>query len=256
MINKFDDIAPIYDAHFTYSEIGKKQRNLVYNHLKSLLPTNKKWDILEVNGGTGEDSIWLAEKGHQVLCTDISEGMIEQARKKTTSSNLHFETLDINTLQTKNFDTKFDLILSNFGGLNCLSPSDLKSFINNTVSLLKKDGRLILVIMPKNCLWENLFFSLKREWKKVGRRKKEFVLANVGKEKVKTFYYNPLNLKEETKGLFINQAIKPIGLFVPPSYLEPLFKNRSSLLNLFFKLDLFLQPISILSKYLNTFVTL
>ena len=254
MTNKFDNIAPEYDSHFTYSKIGKKQRSLVYKHLESILPQDKSWNILEINAGTGEDSLWLANKGHNVLCTDISEGMMEQARSKKTNVNLTFKTLDINNINENTFEKKFDLIFSNFGGINCLSPDELDSFLKKSNALLSNSGRLVLVIMPKNCLWENLFFSLKREWLKVGRRKQEFAIANVGEEKVKTYYFNPSDLEFMTEALYKDKTAKPIGLFIPPSYLEPLFKERNWLLNIFYILDLILQPFAFLSKYADHYL--
>ncbi len=92
----FDQAAATYDNYFTFSEIGKKQRALVYEKLqKQLKDTNK---ILEINCGTGEDAIWLANQNFLVTATDISKNMIEIAQSKSNVKNLTFKILDINTL--------------------------------------------------------------------------------------------------------------------------------------------------------------
>ena len=104
---------------------------------------------------------WL-KKDHFVIASDISSKMVEIAKKKYDQSNLNFKQLDIQTIHTETFKEKFDLLFSNFGGLNCLSKQDLKEFLNNSKSILKSQGMLALVIMPKHCIWEQLYFFLKR----------------------------------------------------------------------------------------------
>lgn len=50
-------------------------------------------------------------------------------------------------------------------------------------------------------------------------------MASVGKLKLPAYYFSP----EEIVGLFKNNftllEIKPIGIVIPPSYLEPFFKK-------------------------------
>ena len=124
----FDSAAQYYDEAFTNTEIGKLQRTRVQNYLSSILPNNSL-NILELNCGTGADAIWFAKKGHKVLATDISEKMIQIGRVKVEKFNLSdkiiFEQLDINEINEKYFTTKFDLVFSNFGGLNCLTKTEL-----------------------------------------------------------------------------------------------------------------------------------
>ena len=76
MQNAFDQIASSYDETFTYTEIGKKQRNIVWDYLKRTLPADTQLDILELNCGTGEDALFLANIGHSVTATDASEEML------------------------------------------------------------------------------------------------------------------------------------------------------------------------------------
>ena len=68
--------------------------------------------------------------------------MIEIAKNKYDHSNLIFKQLDLQTIHTEIFKEKFDLLFSNFGGLNCLSKQDLKEFLNNSTSILKPQGML------------------------------------------------------------------------------------------------------------------
>lgn len=248
----FDKAAITYDQSFTNTLIGKLQRNLVYEVVsKHLRNTNS---ILEINCGTGEDAIWLAKKGFEVIATDISTEMISIAKSKRNVENLNFIKADIKTISQQFIDKKFDLIFSNFGGLNCLSKNELDNFILNSTNILSEKGKLILVIMPKNTLWEQLYFMLKGKFKSAFRRKKEKTIANVDGENVLTYYYNPKDVVNLSNSNFELIESKPIGFFIPPSYLEPFFKNKKRLLNSLNWLESKFKNWSFLSKYADHYI--
>ena len=79
--SSFDRYAPEYDAHFTHQLVGKYQRQRVWLHMGRIMPSTPI-SILEVNGGTGEDALWLAKQGHRVTVTDASSAMIAVVRQK------------------------------------------------------------------------------------------------------------------------------------------------------------------------------
>jgi SAM-dependent methyltransferase len=238
MTNSFDVASTTYDNTFTYSKIGLAQRQRVYNYLDAIFKTNKTLNILELNCGTGFDAIQFAKKGHNVLATDISKGMINVANRKNNLENLEFNPLDTNLLGQTDFQKKFDIIFSNFGGLNCLSSAEMLQFFKNVLPLLSEKGKLILVIMPKHCLWERIYFSLKKEFKKAKRRQTNgFIEANVDGVNVKTWYYNPHDITNLSHSAFKVNTIKPIGLTIPPSYLEHSFLGSKFCLSIFRVLD-------------------
>ncbi len=248
-MTSFDLHAKNYDTVFTYSEIGKAQRKRVYHFLKEDILTKSKLNILELNCGTGEDARYLAEKGHRVLATDISSEMIKVAKEKHQNTSIRFQEKDITKITSETFSEKFDLIFSNFGGLNCLSKSELESFLKISESLLKPNGMLALVIMPKNCLWERFYFTLKGEFRKAKRRNtNDVVLANVDGVNVPTWYYNPKEVVSLASNRHKTLAIKPIGLKIPPSYLESFFSNKKGLLKMLIWAEK-LYPYKIWAKY-------
>lgn len=254
MTNDFDVAAKGYDQLFTFSKIGIAQRELVYRNLDTILKTRKKLNVLELNCGTGFDAINFSKKGHQVLATDISEGMISVAKSKNKLDNLEFKALDINLISEVSFKNKFDIIYSNFGGLNCLSPIQLEVFLKNASQLLTKNGKLFLVIMPKHCLWEQAYFNLKGDFKKAKRRlTNQFVYANVDDISVKTWYYNPKDIISLTKNDFNINNIKPIGLSIPPSYLETSVLTKKIPLSIFKKIDAILTQRTF-AKYADHFL--
>ena len=144
MINTaFDFTAINYDSEFTNTEIGKMQRAQAYKFINELINSTTQLSILEINCGTGEDAIWLAKKGHSVLASDASAKMIEVAKQKSnaiTNTTLHFEQAAFSELKTKFSNQKFDLIFSNFGGLNCVNSSELKQLLDDFYGLLNPNG--------------------------------------------------------------------------------------------------------------------
>lgn len=231
MPDDFDVSAKNYDKVFTFTNIGKAQRKQVHKFINKTICQNKKLSILELNCGTGEDAIYFSKKGHKVLATDISEEMIKVAKSK--NNNICFLQQDINTITSKIFTEKFDLIFSNFGGLNCLSNSQFELFLQKSVTLLKPNGKLIMVVMPKHCLWEFIYFSIKGKFKKANRRNtNSVVIANVNGEKVSTWYHNPKEIVSLTEKLYVLDMIKPIGISIPPSYLESSFLSKKPFINI------------------------
>lgn len=239
MAHDFDVAAQSYDTVFSFSEIGKAQRERVHFYLdKYILKSGTSLSILELNCGTGEDALFFAERQHQVLATDISMGMITEAQKKYTQPNIQFKQQDITTITPDTFDQKFDLIFSNFGGLNCLSPQELQDFLKKASGLLKEKGQMVLVIMPKACLWERLYFLAKAQPKKAFRRKtNKAVIANVEGIGVKTWYYNPEEISAMNTTDFIAKKSFPVGIAIPPSYLETFFRTKKGLLSLLRKIE-------------------
>lgn len=221
MKSDFDIAAKHYDTVFTHTKIGNAQRKKVYHYIDKTVNIKSKLSILELNCGTGEDAIYLSNLAHNVLATDISEAMINRAKNKTDLPNLSFKILDIAKLSKTNFNTQFDLIFSNFGGFNCLDSKAIETFFNDAKTILKPNGKIVLVIMPKHCIWEQLYFRLKRQLKNANRRQTNtFAVANVDGVAVKTWYYNPSDISILSQRTCNIKKIRPVGLFIPPSYLN------------------------------------
>ena len=167
---------------------------------------------------------------------------------------MNFIQTDINEIKNQFSNEKFDLIFSNFGGLNCLSKSELTKFFNSSQSLLSDKGKLALVIMPINTLWEQLYFVMKLDFKNAFRRRKKIAIANVDGKKVTTYYYNPEDILTLSSNDFKILETKPIGFFVPPSYLESFFHNKPKLISFLNTLEKKITHQSWLSKYADHYL--
>ncbi|WP_407557605.1 class I SAM-dependent methyltransferase [Winogradskyella sp. 4-2091] len=254
MRNDFDIAAVKYDETFTFSNIGKAQRLRVFKYVNPIINTKKKLNILELNCGTGEDAIHFSKLGHNVIATDISEGMIAVANSKKQSSHLLFKVQDITTINATTFNQKFDIVFSNFGGLNCISKIQLEAFCKVAKSLLNTNGKLVMVIMPKKSIWERFYFLIKGDLKKSKRRNtNESIDVNVDGVNVKTWYYNPKEVISLSTNDFTMNRVKPIGLAIPPSYLENSILSKRPLLPIFKGIDAILTA-SFFAKYADHFL--
>lgn len=230
MIADFDKAAPEYDKDFTNSAIGTLQRQRVWRLLDQALVKSKELKILELNCGTGEDAIRFTKEGHTVVATDISEEMLNVAESKNDSKSVKFMKLDLNDFDQTRIDSDFDLVFSNFGGLNCIDEESMIKLGNSLSNVLKPQGQFIAVIMPKVCLWESLYLLLKSQFSEIFRRSKEYAEVNVSGKTVKTWYYNPKGFSYLIGRNFKAQKSRPIGLFIPPSYMEGFFVRNPRLL--------------------------
>lgn len=248
MQNDFDIAAPLYDKTFTNTSIGKAQRMQVYKQLNTSVIQDKSLRILELNCGTGEDANYFNTLNHTVIATDISNKMIAIAAEKFKHKNIDFHQLDINKLDKHPIKENFDLIFSNFGGFNCLSKEEITTFFISAKNKMTKQGKIILVVMPKKTLWEKIYFFCKGDLKKATRRNSNNAVgANVDGVNVNTWYFNPKEITAIAIGFSVKK-IRPIGLFLPPSYLQTSFLGKKAMISFLNTLDTFFG-FSFFAKY-------
>ncbi len=229
-----------YDREFTFSRIGMTQRRMVWGYMDRLLQT-PDMQVLELNCGTGTDAVHLARNGHRVLATDISEEMLKVAREKArqfgvedriTHLRLGFD--DLADLTTP----PVDLVLSDFGGLNCIDATHLAQLVAPIAGALKPRGRFIAVLMPDRCMSETIYRTLRGELKDAFRRgRHDPVWAGLSGTGAVTWYHSPRLFATIFSTRFRVVNIRPIGLLVPPTYLEHRFGHRGRLLERLAKWD-------------------
>jgi ubiquinone/menaquinone biosynthesis C-methylase UbiE len=230
----FDHIASSYDSSFTRTPIGQLQRKHVWNYLQKVMIELKGLDILELNCGTGEDAVLFSERGFNIVATDVSEEMLKVTQEKVQQYSMQHKIssqyLDLDSFDDSLFEKKFDLVFSNFGGLNCINPQSLKKLLDKLPAILAPGGRFVGVIMPKFCLWESMYFLMKCQLRNAFRRwTSGSVDANLQGMMVKTWYFRPSQVKAWANKFSVID-IRPIGIALPPSFLQNYFLKRRRLL--------------------------
>jgi ubiquinone/menaquinone biosynthesis C-methylase UbiE len=226
----FSEQSKIFDDLYSGNKIIQYKRERVRNHIKKYLKPESF--ILELNAGTGEDAIWFSKNGHKVHATDISGGMMEKLKEKISNHHLQSQVsnevisfTELNRLFNKG---PYDLIFSNFAGLNCTN--ELNKVLGSFSSLLKPNGVVTLVILPKFCLWEFLLLfkgkfriAFRRFFSRNGRK------AHIEGHFFKCWYYNPSFITRHLKKDFDLLSIEGLCTLVPPSYMENFAGKRSRL---------------------------
>jgi len=219
----------VFDDLYSGDPIIQYKRERVRNHVLQYLPENSH--ILELNSGTGEDAIFFAGKGHYVHATDISQGMQEQLMWKVKGENLNDritnELCSYTALDRLKNKGPYDLMFSNFAGLNCTD--ELDKVLMSFSQLLKTNGVVTLVILPKFCLWETLLL-FKGKFKTAFRRffSSNGRTAHLEGHYFKCWYYNPTYITKRIKDQFDMLSIEGLCTIVPPSYMEGFAEKRPS----------------------------
>lgn len=217
----FSKQSGMFDQIYAENTIVSYKRQRIRKHVLQYL--RRSGSILELNSGTGEDALFFAKKGHQVHATDISEGMQEQLRKKVElqqqGTMISNERCSFTRLQQLKKKGPYDHIFSNFAGLNCTG--DLKIVLKSMSPLLKPDGVVTLVILPKFCLWE-ILMAFKGKFRTAFRRfkSKNGRKAHLEGTYFSCWYYNPSYVINAMKEEYEVLSVEGLCIFVPPSYIE------------------------------------
>ncbi len=141
----FEQIAPEYAVLWSDTKRGRAQRQRVWRELDRLYRPGDQ--ILDLGCGTGEDALYLASRGVNVLGVDSAAGMIKIARERGVEAwQIAIEEL---SWLRREFGGAFDGALSNFGALNCVE--DLSCVCAGLAPLVRPGGTLALCVMSRFC---------------------------------------------------------------------------------------------------------
>lgn len=219
----FSSIYEEYEAMSTSNFIDISRRNFIRKEVESYLKPSHS--ILEINAGSGIDAVYFAQKGFDILATDIattSANYISDKIELLQLKNIAFQKCsftDLNNLKKG----KFDCIFSNYGGLNCID--NLKSVFNQFENLLNPNGYVSLVIMPPYYPIE-LLTVLKGNRNAFRRLNKNGTIANVENQQIETFYYTPTQVKKSLGSKFKHIKTLNIGTFYPSSHYKWAMNNK------------------------------
>ena len=218
----FSKQALVFDQYDAGNTIIRYKRERVRGHVLQWLPSHSS--ILELNAGTGEDATYFGRLGHRVHATDIAEGMQQALREKIVRQELTdritTELCSFTALEGLRNKGPYDLIFSNFAGLNCTG--ELDKVLGSFAGLVKPGGQLTLVILPKFCLWEALLV-FKGKFRTAFRRffsRRKGARSHVEGHHFRCWYYSPSYVVKSLEDSFELLSIEGLCTIVPPSYIE------------------------------------
>jgi SAM-dependent methyltransferase len=188
--------------------------------------------VLELGCGTGEDAVWLAQRGVTVTATDTSAAMLAEAERKAARAGIAGRVttrhLPLQELPDAEFDTLFDGVLSDFGALNCVEPDVITRSLGR---LVRPGARAVLVVMGPCCPWEIGWFlahghprTAFRRWRPGGLE------AEVGGQKMRVFYPSPGRLMRGLAPEFRLLRLWGLGVALPTTDAASVVNRRPALL--------------------------
>ncbi|HLA95496.1 MAG TPA: methyltransferase domain-containing protein [Pyrinomonadaceae bacterium] len=123
----------------TYDEVENKTRDLEKLACEQVLSGVSFENVIELGGGTGKNTAWLAERAKRVLSLDLSEEMQAIAKSKVTASNVEFRLADVT--QEWTFSEPADLITCS---LILEHVKDLEHIFREASKVLRDDGHFYI----------------------------------------------------------------------------------------------------------------
>jgi ubiquinone/menaquinone biosynthesis C-methylase UbiE len=117
---------------------------------KYLLPGSR---VLDIGGGPGRYSIWLAEHGHRVVLADLSSRLLSIAHSKIQQSEARAsveEIIEADACDLSHWrDISFDAVLSLGPFYHLPDPGDRDQAIAELRRVLRPGGRAFVALMPR-----------------------------------------------------------------------------------------------------------
>jgi ubiquinone/menaquinone biosynthesis C-methylase UbiE len=250
----FDDMAESFDQRYGAWRSVAAQRRAVRSALLDAFPRGSR--ILEIGGGTGEDALWLARHGRQVLLTDASPSMVRVARRKLSpetgcSADVfaaeHLESLADEREATG--EKTFDGAFSNFAALNCVA--DLTPVARAVARLVRPGAQVILVVFGAFPPGELVVQLARRNPRGAFRRLAPGnAPARLGGREFVVRYHRPRAVDRAFGPWFQSVGRRGIGVFVPPSAAEPWISDHTRLLSSMEALDRWAsRPLALLGDH-------
>jgi ubiquinone/menaquinone biosynthesis C-methylase UbiE len=211
----FDSVAPIFEATLE-NEITRALRQKVYDAIDRLILLGSS--ILDINCGIGIDAVELARKGYYVVGVDLSPKMVEQARMRASQQGVKSEFLQSSFEDLSVLDGKqFDLVLSNFGGLNCVKSLD--AVAAQVTAVTKPGGYFLAVVMPRVSMWETVAGLIRLKPSLAFRRfKKETLATGFPGKTFRVSYFSPRTFAHAFKPWFRVRSIHGLNVLTPPPH--------------------------------------
>lgn len=128
---------------------------LDFKHFVKWLRKDQKVDleglrVLDLGSGTGKNSLFLAERGSNVVGIELSKTAVRMAKERAEARELdaHFQTGDIGTTipyEDANFDVILDVVSS-----NSLTEAERRVYIKEMKRLLKPGGYVFVKALCKD----------------------------------------------------------------------------------------------------------
>ncbi len=209
IVKYYEGIAQDYDHRFNNPRLGY-MRSV---EKRFLLDSLKPGIILDIGCGTGEQSLFLAEKGYQVLGMDISQEMIRIAGDRIKEAGLKDKvSLIIASAEALPFrDKSVNGLISIFGVFSHVPRAS--QALQEIHRVLKKGSRAVITVVNRWNLtwWVKTLLRGRVKWLIYALRSKEYIVDGLW-----TYYFSKGELKKMLRKIGFKVRIGSILLLIYP----------------------------------------
>jgi SAM-dependent methyltransferase len=243
----FSLYAAAYDEEHDANPIARWTRRRNLSVLRSTFASGSS--VLEIGAGTGTEAIYLARRGVRVLATDAAPGMVEVLGAKLEPGGTAYDAAprveaqllaasQLTSLKQSEAHT-FDGAYSSFGPLNC--EPDLEKVLDDLATLVRPDGRVVISLLTRYCLWETVWHLLHRDVRRAFRRWGGRAEATVRDRwqhlRVPVYYWSTRRVRAISRRHFTVERQMALPWLLPPQYLDHLVRRFPRLFTLLARVD-------------------
>lgn len=155
---EYQQIPEYFDAHNVNEKTAAKNALI-----EKLLKEQQVKTVFDMTCGTGQQVFYLAERGYEVVGSDLSPALIKIAhhKAKNAGKKITFLEGDVRTLQVE----KFDAVITIFNAIGHLTKEDFEQALKNIHANLKDGGVYVFDIFNLQAIHDGMIndFSMETE---------------------------------------------------------------------------------------------
>jgi len=139
----FDQAACFYDEMIQFAVALERRRE----QLAKILPSESK-RVADLGCGSGIDAVTAALAGHTVTCFDLSQNMLERARRNGEENGVRLKIIqsDIKHISAS-FHNSFDLVISTGNVLALMEKDSVGAVMRKIYALLVPEGSAVVQLL-------------------------------------------------------------------------------------------------------------
>lgn len=217
----FDGVAATYHRDNVTNPLLAAMRRRTVDAVTARVPPGGR--LLDLGCGPGTDAVSLATAGYEVVAVDLSPAMVAEAQRRAhvagAAGRVQIYQLGLHELAALP-PGRVDAAYSDLGALNCAP--DLDRLARDLADRIRPGGYLVASVIGKVCPWELAVYAWKGDWARLRVRfSPGFVAVPLERRNVWTRYLTPGRfISVFARAGFRRRALRALGLFVPPPYLN------------------------------------